>query len=343
MITYEELPADPEGFFEAAYGLGWTDGLPVIPPTPEQVEAMLGGRAPDHSLGQAPPAGAELTNQLAAVNAVMAGCSPAMFDAVAAALSATLAPEFNLLGVQATTHPAGPVLVFNGPARLTLGLASGTGCLGPGFRANLTIGRAVRLCFINVGGAAPGVGDLSTQGQPGKLSFVLAENEEESPWEPLSSALGFDTDQSVVTVLAGEGPRNINDAGSLARGLMVSLVASLVVPTFNNWYYDGNILLILCPEHAQTLATGGMSRADVQQELFELAHARRHQFSPDLLGRYGSGLKPAPGALERVRIVAEPKDILVAVAGGAGRHSSFVASFGNTRAVSRAFGNPPAG
>jgi hypothetical protein len=330
-----ELPADADEFFAAAYELGWTDGLPVIPPTEDRVEEMLGGRPADESLGAMPPANADLTLGLLAVNAVMAGCSAESFPALVAAASALLEPDFNLLAIQATTHPTGPVAVYNGSVRARLGLAAGTGSLGPGPRANLTLGRALRLTLLNVGGASPGIADLATQGQPGKLAFVTAENEEESPWEPLSVALGFSPGDDVVTVLAGEGPRNVNDANSRAAGLLHSLAASLTVPTFNNWFYDSNVLLLLCPEHASALATGGLSRADVQAELFRRARLPESAFSPDVIERYGGGLKRADDDADRTRLVASPEDILIAVVGGAGRHSSFVASFGNTRVVSR--------
>jgi hypothetical protein len=336
VIEAADLPADPVAFFEAAYERGWTDGLPVIPATEERVRAMLGGLAPDISLGPMPLSGAELTHHLLAVNGVMAGCRPDAFPALLAAAAAVLDPAFNLLGVQATTHPAGPVLVFNGPIRLDLGIAAGAGCLGPGTRANLTIGRALRLALINVGGAVPGAGDPSTQGQPGKLAFVVAENEEESPWEPLAVGRAFGAGQSVVTVLAGEGPRSINDSVSGAPALIDSLAGATTLPTHNNWFYDSNVLFLLCPEHAQVLARAGLGRIDVQTAIFERARIPVERFSPDLVQRYGPTWKLAENQPGFVRLVACPEDVMIAVAGGAGRHSSFVASFGNTRAVSRA-------
>lgn len=332
MIEAYDLPADPAEFFDAAYELGWTDGLPVIPPTSERVAAMLAGRPSMTSLGPMAPLGADLTHELIAINAVMAGCTPELFPVLATTMAAILEPEFNLLGVQATTHPAGPVVLVNGPVRFEVGLASGTGCMGPGFRANATVGRAVRLCMLNVGGAVPGSTDLSTQGQPGKFTFVVAENEEESPWPPLSVARGLGSGLSAVTVLAGEGPRNINDVTSGASGLLLSLTASMAVPNINAWYYDGNVLLLLCPEHAQTLASAGLSREDVQSELLERTRLARDRFSPDILEKYGSQLKIVG---DMARIAAAPDDILVAMAGGAGRHSSFVASLGNTRAITK--------
>jgi hypothetical protein len=332
VIEVYDLPADPSEFFDAAYELGWTDGLPVIPPIPERVSEMLGGRPPQTTLGPVPPLGADLTYELIAINAVMAGCNPDLFAIVVTTMAAVLEPEFNLLGVQATTHPAGPVVIVNGPLRFEVGFASGTGCMGPGFRANATLGRAVRLCLLNVGGAVPGSTDLSTQAQPGKFTFVLAENEEESPWPPLSVARGLDSALSAVTVLAGESPRNINDVTSGASGLMLSLSASMTVPNMNAWYYDGNVLLLLCPEHAKILASGGLSREDLQSELLQRTRLARDRISPDIVEKYGSQLKLAG---DQARIAAAPEDILVAVAGGAGRHSSFVASFGNTRAITK--------
>jgi hypothetical protein len=266
----------------------------------------------------------------------MAGCQPDAFPAVVAAATATLDQAFNLLGVQATTHPAGPVLIYSGEVRQRLGMASGAGCLGPGWRANLTIGRALRLALMNVGGALPGITDLATQGHPGKLAFVVAENEEESPWEPLSVSLGFRAGESVVTALAGEGPRSVNDSVSGAPALIDSLAVSMCVPTHTNWFYDSNVLLMLCPEHARVFSKAGLARIDVQTGIFERARLGVERFSRDVVDRYGATWKLADDDPGSVRIVARPEDVLLVVAGGAGRHSSFVASFGNTRAASRA-------
>ncbi len=171
---------------------GWTDGLPVVPPTPERVEAMLAGidAEPDLVVGKIPPLWGDATVEKVAINAVMAGCRPAALPALVAALEAMLEPAFNLYGVQATTHPVAPLLIVHGPAAARLGMHAGAGALGPGNAANATLGRAVRLCLWNLGGARPGAGDMATLGSPTKYTYALAEREDASPWGPPMRALG---------------------------------------------------------------------------------------------------------------------------------------------------------
>jgi hypothetical protein len=170
----------------------WCDGLPFVPPTAERVRAMLAGARTKaaESLGVMPPLWRECAVEKLAVNAVMAGCEPAYFPVIVAAAQALLDPAFNLYGVQATTHPVAPLVVVTGPYARTIGLHSGSGLFGPGFRANATIGRAIRLILMNVGGGWPGRGDMATQGSPAKFSYAITERED-SPWEPLHVALGF--------------------------------------------------------------------------------------------------------------------------------------------------------
>ena len=203
--------------FEAVQRLyvdrGWSDGLPVAPPTPQRVEAMLAATNldSDHVVAEIPPIWGAATVEKLAINAVMAGCLPEYLPVLIAAVEAIADPVFNLYAIQATTHPCAPLLIINGPIREALGMNYSSGSFGPGWRANATIGRAMRLVLLNVGGGYPGVGDMSTQGAPSKFSYCVAENEEENPWEPLHVERGFRPDQSAVTVMAGEPPHNIND------------------------------------------------------------------------------------------------------------------------------------
>ncbi|HEU0316240.1 MAG TPA: redoxin domain-containing protein, partial [Solirubrobacteraceae bacterium] len=183
---------------EDMFERGFSDGLPVVPPTPERVEAMLGGRDPGRSLGTVPPVHGEATLERVAACAVLAGCRPDYFPLVVAAVEAALEPSFNAHGIGVTTQPAAPVLIVNGPARDRVGLNSGMGALGPGFRANATIGRALRLVLSLTGGAAPGGLDRSTLGHPGKVGLCIAENEERSPWPPFHVERGFPADASTV-------------------------------------------------------------------------------------------------------------------------------------------------
>ncbi|MEK7714244.1 MAG: hypothetical protein AAB387_02200, partial [candidate division NC10 bacterium] len=192
-----EIDDDPEAVLAAFCERGWCDGLPIIPPTEDRVAAMLGGAAPDRSFGAMPPLWRQATLEKLAVNAVMAGCEPASFPVIVAAVQAMLDPAFNLYGVQATTHPVAPLLIVHGPIAAALGIHAGSGCFGPGFRANATIGRAIRLILMNVGGATPGRHDMATQGSPAKFSYCIAERVDASPWGALR-------EDDAVTVFGGE-------------------------------------------------------------------------------------------------------------------------------------------
>jgi hypothetical protein len=178
-----ELPDSLEAVEAHFHAQGWTDGLPIVPPTEARVAAMLEGidAEPDHVVGKIPPLWAEATVEKIAINAVMAGAAPVVMPVLVAALEAMLEPPFNLYGVQATTHPVAPLLIVHGPAASRLGMHPGPGVFGPGNRANATLGRAVRLCLWNLGGARPGQGDMATQGSPAKYTYAIAEHVERRP------------------------------------------------------------------------------------------------------------------------------------------------------------------
>jgi hypothetical protein len=184
-----EVPEDIVHINRFFYEKGWTDGLPIIPPTGERVLALLQGtlRSPGKAIGLIPPRWAEANVEKIAINAVMAGCLPEYMPIIIAGLQAMVQARFNLYGVQATTHPCGPLLIINGPIRKKLGINCGYSIFGPGTRANATIGRAIRLVLLNIGGASPGQVDKATHGQPGKFTDVIGESEEKSPWESLSA------------------------------------------------------------------------------------------------------------------------------------------------------------
>ena len=227
---------------------GWSDGLPIVPPTPERVEAMLAAvdLPPGHVIAEIPPNWGAATVERLAINAVMAGCLPEYFPVIVAAADAMGDPAFNLYAIQATTHPCAPLLIVNGPIRETLEMNASSGAFGPGWRANATIGRAVRLILLNVGGGHPGVGDMATHGAPSKFSYCVAENEELNPWQPLHVDRGFDRSQSTVTVIAGEPPHNINDHSGRSAGDILTIVAgAMAVTGANNAYTGGETLLAL--------------------------------------------------------------------------------------------------
>jgi hypothetical protein len=339
-IELDDSPEAVEAYFSAQQ---WSDGLPIIPPTEDRVRAMLGAvaRDPQDSLGDMPPGWGRATVEKLAINAVMAGCRPAHFPVVMAAIEAMLDPAFNLYGVQATTHPVAPLVVVSGPYAGTIEMHAGPGVFGPGHRANATIGRAVRLILLNVGAAWPGRGDMSTQGSPAKYSYAIAENEAASPWEPLRVALGFAADDTTVTVFGGEGPHNVNDHVSTTAAGILANCADVMTPIGSNvgWYLSqSQLLLVLGPEHAATVAKDGLSRADVQRFCYH--QARRTLARAKLGGMYGIQDWPLwmqtitdDGA--RLPLVPSPEDILVMVAGGPGKHSAVVPNCTFSRAVTR--------
>ncbi|HET7875472.1 MAG TPA: hypothetical protein VFN71_08085 [Methylomirabilota bacterium] len=327
----------------------WCDGLPVVPPTPERVATMLAGAGADpaESLGLMPPLWRECTLLKLAVNAVMAGCAPAYFPAIVAAVQAMLDPAFNLYGVQATTHPVAPLVIVNGPYARDVDLRAGAGCLGPGFRANATIGRAIRLVLMNVGGAWPGRHDMATQGSPAKFSYAVAEREDVSPWPPLHVALGFNPAQSVVTVFGGEAPHNVNDHVSTTASGILTNVADVASTLGSNvgWYFSqSQLLVVLGPEHAATVAGDGFSRADVQRFIFEQARLPLRRLK--LGGMWGIHdwplwMQSVTDEAAMLPQVPGPEDVLVMVAGGPGKHSAVVPNCTFSRAVSRVIDRLP--
>jgi hypothetical protein len=303
---------------------------------------MLAGIAaePDELVGKLPPLWAEASLQKVAVNAVMAGCAPEALPVVVAALEAMLEPAFNLYGVQATTHPVAPLVIVHGPAARRLGLHAGAGCFGPGSRANATLGRAVRLCLWNLGGARPGRGDMATQGSPAKYTYAIAERVDASPWGPLHASLGFDPEEDAVTVFGGEGPHNVNDHVSQRAASLLTVVADTAATLGSNvgWYFaQSQLLLVLGPEHAATIAEDGFTRADVQRYVYEharIAVGRRKQG-----GMWG--IHDGPRWMQtadddaRLPIVPGPDDVYVMVAGGSGKHSSVIPNCCFSHAVTR--------
>jgi hypothetical protein len=311
---------------------GWTDGLPIVPPTEARVRECLGqtDRDPREIVGVLPPRQGEATVEKLAINAVMAGCRPEYFPVVLAAIEALADPLFNLDSVQATTHPVAPLLVVNGPIAREIGLNAGYNAFGQGFRANVTIGRAVRLVLMNVGGGLPGSGDRATQGSPAKLAYCVAENEAESPWEPLHVEAGLPADTSTVTAFGCEAPHNIQDHFSnTGLGVLRTVAGALGQAGSNNLLGRGWPLLSFGPEHAATVARDGFTKEKVKEFLFE--HARfplarlGHEYQRQQIERWGA--TDAPDTM--LPIVQAADDLSVIVVGGAGKHSSWQPTFGN--------------
>jgi hypothetical protein len=314
---------------EACFERGWSDGLPVVPATEDAVRRFVeaAGREPDEIVVREPTRRRTITVEKVAINAVLAGCRPEYMPVVLAALEAMGDPAYNLHGAITSTGGSAPFLVVNGPVRQALGINGGVNCFGPGWRANATIGRALRLVILNCLGAQPGVLDRSTQGHPGKYTFCIAELEEESPWEPLHVERGFSRDASTVTVFAAEGPHNVlTHYGHDAESIVVTLADAIGgLGSFS----PGQSFLVLAPEHVQILARDGWTKPRLRDALYERA------------ARTVADLKRAgktPGPIEAgddARLVRRghgPEDIFIAVGGGgAGGHSAFIPSWSRDR------------
>jgi hypothetical protein len=327
---------------------GWTDGLPIVPPTEAAVREFLRwtDRDPREVLGVLPPRQGEATVERIAANAVMAGCRPEYLPVVLAGIEALADPLFNLDAIQATTHPVAPLLVVNGPIAREIGLNAGYNAFGQGFRANVTIGRAVRLVLMNVGGGLPGTGDRATQGSPAKIAYCVAENEAENPWEPLHVEAGLPADTSVVTAFGCEGPHNIQDHFSATGlGILLTVAGAMGQGGSNNLLAGGWPLLSLGPEHAATIARDGYTKKQVKEFLFE--HARfplarlGAEYQRQQIDRHH--VVDSPGTM--LPIVRAPDDISVIVVGGAGKHSCWQPTFGDgthftQRTIARRDGSP---
>ena len=335
-----KAPDDLDEFQEFVMQEEWSDGLPALPPTPERVERILGawGSRRHEVVAALAPRMAEATFEAVAVNAALAGAGPEHLPIIVTALRAMTRPEFNLKGIQTTTHPCGPLVIVNGPMAKRLGVAGGPNALGGGSRANAVIGRSVRLTLMNVGGARPGTVDRATLGHPGKYSYCLAENEEASPWEPLHVERGFRAEDSCVTVCAAEGPHNVNDHGSTSgEGLLCALAGTAATTGSNNIYYaGGQPLVALGPEHARTIADSGWSKRDFKRAFWERARVQIRRFNPENLVRFAAidpaRFQDAPPDRE-IALCATPDELIVLVAGGPGKHSVFIPTFGATRSV----------
>lgn len=330
-----EVSEDIEEAYGDYYQRGWTDGLPIILPTEERVEKMLAGtkRKPQESLGSVPPGGGEATVEKVAINSVMAGCLPEYMPLILTAIEAMLDSRFNLHWIQATTHPVAPLVIVNGRIRIKLQMNSGHNVFGQGNRANATIGRAIRLVLLNIGGAIPGQTDMSTQGQPSKYSFCIAENEELSPWEPLHVERGFQGAVSTVTVCGVESPHNINDhCSDDGDGLLATFAGTIATQGNNNVIYQrGEPLLIIGPDHAAIIAKSGFSKRQVKHLLYQRARIYKNLFSKkhqeDQFSKFdGDALIP---------VTPKEEDFMIIVAGGAGKHSAYCPSFGFTCSVTK--------
>jgi hypothetical protein len=307
------------------YERGWTDGLPVIPPTVDRVDAMLdaAGSDPEEILAVHETTGRRCSAHSAAVNAVMAGCLPEYFPVLIAALRALNREDFNYHASTASTGGSATMLIVSGPIVDAIGMNTGVNVFGSGNRANATIGRTLRLIHLNVFKMTPGITDRSTQGNPGKYSLCIGESTAHNPWEPLHVDFGLSADASAVTVYAAGGFHNVeNHYSSDGEGILLAIADSM---SSLGSLTAGQSVVVLSPEHAAIVAEEGWSRGAVRRFLYE--HARRPAEDLRRVGR------PVPEGTRYVHRGHGPDDILVTVAGGeAGGHSAFLPSWSRARA-----------
>ena len=306
--------ADPVHEVNALFqGRGWTDGLPVMPPTLGRVGAMCAStaRAPADVLGEVEPLRGVATVEKVAANAVMAGCAPEHFPVVLAAVEALLDPAFNMRGVQTTDENVAPLVIVSGPLAARLGINAGFGALGPGWRANAAIGRAVRLVMLNLGGGWPGAVSLAGLAQPGRYTLCFAERDD-TPWPPLRVELGYRPEQSTVTVLRAETAINVTGGLPEVASVMASAASAFTMR------YEGRVAVVVAPFVARRLAAEGLSKDDVRRHLYKEARipvsawqawwlrTTARDWPAWVLDAEPSGMLP---------VVKEPADITVVVAG----------------------------
>ncbi|PYN77342.1 MAG: hypothetical protein DMD97_09000 [Candidatus Rokuibacteriota bacterium] len=329
-----QATSDPVEF---CFQQGWTDGLPVVPPTADRVGAMLEAArlAPGKQIAFVEHRSVAITAEKVAINAVMAGCKPEYLPVVVAAVEGIGDPRWSYHGPGTSTGGAAVLMIVNGPIARELDINAGDNLFGPGWRANLTIGRAVRLVMRNVCGSLPGLLDRGTLGHPGKLSYVIAENEADSPWTPLHVEHGFRPEQSTVTVIASEAPHQFyNQLSPTAEGVLTTLADSMRIS--GTVMGQSTYAVILAGEHMRTIAGSGWGKKEIRQFLFDHtknshAHLKRTQ-------RMAGAIQAADETTMRP-LVASPDDILVVAAGGrAGAFSAFIPGWGsakNSQAVTK--------
>lgn len=333
--------ADYDEAFEYLYTAGMTDGLPVVPPTLDRVHRMVeaSGRDSDESVGDMAPAMAEATIEKIAINAVMAGCLPEYMPVIIAAVEAMVEEPFNLHGIQSTTNPVAVALIVNGPVRNRLLINYQSGCFGPGWRANATIGRAIRLIQLNIGGAVPDSVDKSTQGMPGKYTFCFGENEEESPWDPLHVERGFDAEQSCVTVVPPQSTVNFILPDNNIEQRLPLMAEGMNDPATNHYNgafrtgrFSGEPLVVFNPVAAKHLAEAGFGKNDLKRYFHAQCRYPIDQFFPD--GRMPEVMDNVVDGM--VLMAARWQDYMIVVAGGhGGLHSTYMPTFAHPHAITK--------
>ena len=318
----QELVLDQADVQEEFFARGWTDGLPVVPPTGDLVEAMLGhaGVVAGDIVGTVPERSREVTAEKAAVNAVMAGCRPEYFPVVLAGLSAMFDPRFGCHTVVTSTGGAALCAVVSGPLTAELGFNSDRNALGPGNRANATVGRALRLVAMNVLGARSDSLDGSSLGHPGKFTMVIAEEPPPEGWPPLRVELGHGPGDTTVTVFPSEGPHQVaNHLNGDPEGILLTFAAAMTNPATFGVGKKHQVLLVIGYEHRRILAEGGWTKQAVRE--FLAAHSRvtpGHLAAAGVLSEFTAQNDMTPDADGKLATVPGPDDIFLVTAGSAG-------------------------
>lgn len=307
--------ADALAANELCHENGWTDGLPVVPPTEDLVGKFLAaaGRDPGEVIGVEPVRQRRITAEKVAINAVMAGCRPEYLPVVLAAVAAMCEPEFDLHGCTASTGGSAPLLIVNGPIRAEIGLNATHNVFANASRANATIGRAIRLVILNVLGGRPGELDRSTLGHPGKFTFCIAEDEEDSPWLPLSQERGFPAGASTVTVFACESPHQVmNEWTHDPREILTTHAAAIRANMLTYSIWAGNYVAVFPKQQREIIAAAGWQKQDIRAFLFEAARVKGSEWAD-----VGKGELAKLGHADReFTALRSPDDLLVVAAGG---------------------------
>jgi len=294
---------------------GWTDGLPVVPPTEAGVAKFLAAAAlqPNDTIGVEPVRRRRITAEKIAIAALMAGCLPEYMPVVMAIIKAMCQPEYALHGSTASTGGSAPFIVVNGPIRLTLEMNSTHNVLGNACRANATIGRSIRLFLLNVLGGIPGQLDRSTLGHPGKFTFCVAEDEEDSPWPPLSAERGIPAGTSSITVMQVESPHQImNEWTHDPKEILDTYAAAIRSNMLTYSIWEGNYAYVIPKQHREIFAAAGWSRKDIREYTFEIATVKRGEWR-----NVGKAAVAGRKDEDRVyRALRSPDDLLIIAAGG---------------------------
>ncbi len=310
--------------FEFFFDKAWSDGFPMVTPTEERIQWMLTGtqRPHDEIIGQIPPAMENVTVRNAAIHALMAGCKPEYLPVVLGALPLILDEEFNMGGVQCTMHGVAPLMIVNGPYAQKIGLHGGNGCFGPGFRANVAIGRAIRLMLLNLGGGISGLASATIFSSPMRYTACLTENTELSPWETIAISRGYAADDNVITCVMVECPRlHFDDVSAEPMRLLRGIADSMTSSGSWNMWFKSNVFVAMSPQHAKLCNDHGINRAEAHRLLCELAV--RSQRNLKRGGNWRPERARAMGADPDnddtlIKAVKDPKGLQLIVAGGFG-------------------------